>query len=58
MACRDDRVADTESSRVATTNVRPGSDVASSRYWGPGGARWPVTCRVTEPTVMALASGR
>ena len=40
MARSDERVADTESNRVATTRVWPGSDVAISRYWGPS-----LTCR-------------
>ena len=57
MARSDDSVAETESSRVATTRVLPGSEVAIIRYWGP--AR---TCRpapsTSDPTVTAAAEGR
>ena len=45
----DARVALTESSRVATTRVPPGSGDARRRYWGP----W----AVVEETVTAPVSG-
>ena len=58
MARSDDRVDDTESNRVATTRVRPGSEVAISRYWGPLMTWRRFDVRTEEPTVVALASGR
>ena len=49
MSRSEARVALTESSRVATIRVPPGSGDARSRYWGP--------CLEVEETVTAPASG-